>query len=429
MNRLRRLAPRTRAGRGVAAIMGGTVAGQLLAVLASPILSRLYSPADFGTFSIVSALAITLGSVTTLRYEQAVPLPDEEDDARSLVMLGAGASLLWAVVLCATSPLWTEPLTGLFDDPNLADWLIAVPVIAAVLGLFRVLNQWALRHGRYAVTARRNALQSVATVVIQVLAGWRGAGAGGLIGGFGAGQAIGAVSMLPRSGLLRRLPAGAARRVAGRYRRFALVLAPSAFLNTAGIYVPLLLVAVLYGPLAAGWLGFTQRILSVPVMLVGQAVAQVYLSELARSRREATGRELAYFRIATKRLALVALPGTLLLLVAGPVLFSWVFGEQWEVSGELAAALAISLGAQLVASPLSQTLVVFERVGTQLVWDVLRLVATCAAVLGAHVGGISLVGAAWILGAASALAYVLSWCLSRQVLLKQRVPSPRAVLD
>ena len=61
-----------------------------------------------------------------------------------------------------------------------------------------------------------------------------------------------------------------------RYRRFPIFLTPAGLLNASGVYVPLLLVASFYGATAAGYLGFSQRILSLPVTLLGQSIAQVY---------------------------------------------------------------------------------------------------------------------------------------------------------
>lgn len=405
-----------RTSRGLAAIMAGTLAGQGLSLAAAPLLSRLYSPSEFGTFAVLSAIAMTFGAVVTLRFDAAVPLPDSEDSARALVGLSLLTTVAWTVLLFATYPWWSGPIIRLLNDDQVGSLLLVIPLVAASFGLFRTLNQWALRQGRYAATARRNAVQAAATVGIQVTAGAFGASSGGLLGGLGCGQAIGAASMLPGSGLRGNVRRAAMASAAARFRRFPLLLTPSALANTAGLYAPLLFVAAFYGPIAAGLLGFAQRILAVPVTLVGQAAAQVYLSELARSRREVGGREDAYFRTATKRLCLASAPGTLILLLAGPALFGFLFGAQWVESGELAQALAISLGAQLVASPLSQTLVVFERVRLQLAWDLMRLGLTCGAVVIAHELGTGLNTAVWALSIATAAAYIMSWLLSWKTL-------------
>jgi len=125
-------------------------------------------------------------------------------------------------------------------------------------------------------------------VATQVGAGLTDLKTGGLILGLGVGQATSAVSLVKGSALLsdqardgrewRRL-----RQLARRYRRFPLVLAPSGVLNVMGLQLPVVLIAYWYGSSVAGWMGLTQRVLSLPVMLVGTAIAQVFPA--SRSRR------------------------------------------------------------------------------------------------------------------------------------------------
>ena len=64
-------------------------------------------------------------------------------------------------------------------------------------------------------------------------------------------------------------------------------MAPAGVLNVAGLYLPILLLAWLYGPVVAGYVGFTQRVLGLPMTLIGQSVAQVYLGELSSVRASA----------------------------------------------------------------------------------------------------------------------------------------------
>ena len=394
--------------------MAGTAAGQLVAAAAAPVLSRLYSPSDFGVFSVVSALAITLGTVTALRYESAIPLPSTDEDARSLVVVGMIICLVSALLLGLAVWLFSPWVAEMLDEPRLKPWLITVPLIAALFGLFRLLNQWALRAQRYAATARRNVLQSVVTVVVQIVVGWRAPGAGGLVSGLAVGQGLGAASLLSGASLRGKVARESLGTNLVRYRRFPLTLAPAGLINAAGVYVPLLMVAALYGTDAAGWLGFTQRILALPMMLIGQSVAQVYLSELAKTHRDGTSGEAALFWSATKKLSILGALGAAVFLCAGPGLFALVFGGAWRTSGSMAQALSISLAAQLVASSLSQTLVVFERTGLQLAWDITRLATVVGTIALCSAQGASLLTCIWALSVASALTYALSWELSRR---------------
>lgn len=404
--------------RGVLTILAGTAVGQILAVLSAPALSRLYGPADLGVLTVVTALATPLSNIAALRLELAIPLPAKERDAYSLVFLGLLSCVATIVVGLLIVATFGDDVARLFEWRSLHLWLWSVPMIAAAMAAFRVLNQFAIRHRRYVAVGRRNLLQSVTMVLTQLGAGAARAGPAGLVVGLGVGQLAGAVSLLHGAGLrttqaregrsIRRM-----RHVIRTYRRFPLLLTPAGLLNVLGLQLPVLLIAWAYGGEVAGWLGLTQRVLALPVTLIGQAVAQVYLGELSLSVRQGTGRAQLLFSKVSKRLTIFSILGAGILLALGPTLFSVVFGARWTTSGQYAQALALALAAQLIAVPLSQTLIVMGHQGQQLAWDASRLVLTTGAVwLCIELRGPA-IAAVWTMGIALTVTYSASWLLSR----------------
>lgn len=416
--------------RGALAIVGGTAGGQALALLSAPILSRLYSPSNFGVFTVLSSLVAIVGTVATLRFELAVPLPEKEGDAYGIVALGLISTGVTFAVTSVVVAFAGARLAQAFDQPNLMPWLWCVPITSTLMGAYLVLNQLAIRHRRYGAIGRRNLLQSGSMVATQVVAGLTGLEAGGLILGLGVGQATSAMSLVKGSRLFSTEARDGRERhrlsqVARRYRLFPLVLAPSGLLNVMGLQLPVVLIAYWYGSSIAGWMGLTQRVLSLPVMLVGTAIAQIYVAELARAARDDVARANRLFVAASRRLLVVAIAAAVVLTLLGPMLFGVVFGAEWKTSGQYAQALAVNLAAQLVAVPVSQTLVVFERQTTQLGWDAGRLALTTGAVSVSYVMGGSPLAAIWTYGVSSAVAYAASWWLSLQTIKRsQQVVQP-----
>lgn len=377
-----------------------------MAIILAPLLSRVYSPADFGIYTIVLSLVMTFGAVAALRFELAVPLPEKETDVFSLTHLGLLASFTTTFFGLVVIGIAGSSIANAFHEPKLMPWLWFAPAVSGIVGVFAVLNQLAVRRRRYSAIGRRNVIQSVATISTQILLGALRIRPGGLIAGLGIGQAVGALSLLHGSGMAsaeartgRSLQKMAD--TALRYRRFPTFLAPSGLINAAGLYLPALLIAFYYGVEVAGWLGLTQRILSLPVALIGTAVGQVYLGEISHSVHKDKSRVASTFRVTTTRLALLGLVIATTLLLGGPFLFRVVFGQTWSERGHYAQAMALGLAAQLVASPVSMTLIVFERQLAQVVWDTGRLCATALAVISCRALGGSALSAVWAFGLAS----------------------------
>jgi len=405
------------ARRGLAAIASGAALGQVVLVAGAPILSRLYDPTAFGVFSVVNAVVLAVGTVAAFRFEMAVPLPKSDGEAHALVRLGSVAALAVAVlgtVLVLVSRGSLASLTGWSDD--VVDLLIWAPLGAAMLGMYLVLNQLAVRRRAYSAIALRNVLQAVATVGAQVGLGLAGWGAVGLVIGLIAGQAAGVASLawsLRNDLTSHDADSPALRALVRRYRSFPLVLAPSGLINSLGMQAPLLAVTSLYGTASAGSLGMAQRVLAIPLALIGMAISQVLMGELAARKRDGRTDLMPVFMSVTKRLTLVGVAGGVGVLVVGPLLFATFLGQQWWTSGHMARAMAVGLLVQIIAAPLSQLAIIAGKNVAQLLWDIGRLLACVLAVFVASWVGLSDVGAVWCLGVATAASYAVSWVISR----------------
>lgn len=404
-------------GRGLLAITSGTVVAQAAALAAAPVIARIYTPADVGLFSIAAALVTTISTVAALRFELAIPLPEHEREAHALVGVGLIAVAITTLAGVVVAAVFRHQVAGMLGQPHLSGWLLLVPLMAGLVGVFSVLNQHAIREKRFAAVGRRNMLQGVVTVAAQIGAGLIGFKSGGMIAGYGVGQCAGVYSLVIGARLRSdeaRLgrAARSMRAAAARYRRFPMLLTPSGLLNTLGLQLPILLIAWRYGGEVAGWLGLTQRVLALPMSLVGSAMAQVYLAVSSGIARGEPGDGRALFMTATLRLSVVACISGVVLLAFGPDLFSLVFGSEWTPSGEYARALAAALMLQMIASPLSQTLIVYERQWLQLAWDAGRLAAVTASIVVASDVQSSPLTTLWVFSSTTAMAYAVSWWLS-----------------
>ena len=413
------------ARRGLLALVGGTGAGQLIALCAAPIVSRIYAPGVYGPFAVINSVAVTAATVAAMRYDLAIPVPEADHDARSLASLG----IRIAVVLSAATTValflashWLARILHL--APAVAPLLPWAPVIAGLMGIFIVLNQLAIRRRMYLAIARRNVLQAGAIAVFQVVAGAAGFGAQGLAAGLAAGQAIGVVSLAAslRTDLTESVTSRDRREVARRFKSFPLVMAPSGLINSMGLQVPILLASVMFSSRVAGWLGMTQRILLLPVAMIGVAMSQVFIGEFGAARRSGEGQLAQIFMRASRRLAAVGIIGAVGVMIFAPVAFRLVLGEQWERSGIYAQALALSLVFQTIASPLSQAIIILNKSYRHALWDVARLASVVIAMVAGQAIFQSDIATIWILGGATTLSYVILWYITWRTIQESARP-------
>jgi O-antigen/teichoic acid export membrane protein len=375
--KLQRLLPKGRFARRLMMLAGSTAASQALLVLVSPLLTRMFSPEDFGVLGVFAAITSVIMSVIGLRYEFAIPVCRDDGDTANMMGVGAIATVL--VTLLVTLGIWAFGpwLAAVVDTPSLAPLLWFMPPTLLVYGLLQPIGFWSIRQGTYRMNAMNRMVQSGAQAITQALAGLAGTGSIGLVGGYCLSYLAQLISFLwtfPRS----QHPPWAAiswRRMAVLAREhwhYPVYSTPSSLLQITTQLMPTVLFAALYGPAVAGLFGLGQRIVGLPVKLVGTAASQAYVGEIGELPPE---RIYRFFMRTSLRFAIVGLLAMLPFLLGGPWLFQTIFGPSWTMAGTMVQFLVPQNLARFVLLPVSQTLNLFKRQDLHLVSAVLNIVS------------------------------------------------------
>lgn len=393
--------------RGVLALGSGTALAQAIPVLASPLLTRLYDPAQMGMLALYLSVLAVLVVVGTGRLELAIPLARRTGEARvllrvCLVLAAAGSGALALLLAAGTWAAAAWP----GDRPAPPTWLWMLPLGMLFASAGQSLGYWSNRRALYRRMAAARVAQSSATCGGQLALGAWAAGAAGLIGASVLGQALQATLLWRHArrepAYRRRLPRRAWRAVLRRHRRFPAYMIPGQLANVASAHAPVLMLATLFDPALAGLYALAERVLLMPAAVIGSAVGDVYRQHAA-AEFHARGECRALFTATARRLALLALAPMLVVLLAGAPLFAIVFGEFWRPAGELATILAPMAFFQFVASPLSQTVLLGGLHRLDMLWQFARLALAAGAML-----------AGWWAGADARLAvglYAGAFCL------------------
>jgi O-antigen/teichoic acid export membrane protein len=405
---------RNRIVRNVLLLVGGTLLGQLAVIAASPIVARLYTPSDFGVLGIYTSLLTLLSVIVSLRYELAIPLAEDDGDALSLalasLLLVPTVAFFAGIVVFQLRPM----LIGWGSLGLIAPYLWLLPIGMGLVGIYQVFNYWSIRKGRYLTIARTKAAQSITGVLAQCALS--SLGAIGLLIGHVVGSAAGTTALAVRAyredrHLMSSIQPSKIRRMLFRYRRFPQVSALSSVINSAGLVVPLLLFAAFYDSVAAGQFALVQRVVTLPMLLLGTAVAQVYFGEGANAIRRSSADMRALYLRSSRWLAVAAICPAVVLLMTSSWTFPLAFGNQWRTAGVFAQLLSPVVFVQLVVAPLSQTLSVIECQAWQLVWDCFRLILVIAVMYVVWVFRGSEVAAVAAYSGAMVVSYVILWLL------------------
>ena len=347
-------------------LVTGTTIAQIIAILASPILTRLYGPEAFGFFALFTSITAIVGVIACMRYELAIMLPRDDGEAVNLLAL---CFLMVAIISSLTGIglfFGGSVLLTLLQAPDLAPYLWLVPPFVFVSGVFLALNYWNSRTRLFGRLSIARITQAVTTTGTQLGAGLSGYVSGGSL--IGASLAGSVVSTGVLGGQIWRDDRALLKRCVSwrgminglkRYKRFPMIDSSSALLNTVSWQLPVLLLSAFFSPVIVGFYALGMRVLQTPMSFIGSSIAQVFFQRAAEAKYEEKLGMLVenLFKILVK----IGLLPVVILLFVGKDLFTVFFGSQWAVAGVYVQILSLWAFVWFISSPLGSIIAVLEK--------------------------------------------------------------------
>ena len=420
VGRLRRKVPRGGFLAGVAALATGTAVAQAVPVFVAPVLTRIYSPKDFGLLLLFTSLVAVGSVIACARYELAIVLPDDEDDAAALFALSVAIAGVVSSILLICFAISPRRLAVFLGNPAIEYWLFLVPVVIFLSASFGALTYVTTRDQAFGLLARAKVLQAVAGNGSQLGLGQILPGPSGLLVG-NAISSSAAIRSLVRNGRargsLRMTSAARIRRVAVRYADFPKYSLASGLAQSLSLLIISILVARYYSADALGQYSLALRVFAIPTTLVAGSVGHVFFQRASQEfQKSATIAPV--FRKTFRVLAIISAVSSGLLFLILPSLFDFAFGSAWREAGELARSLLPGFALQFIVAPLTFSMIVLGRVRLGLLVDLGLLIGMSTTLFLAAALGAKASDALLFMSWAQATLYVgyllLIWRLVRR---------------
>lgn len=347
-------------------LVSGTTIAQVIGILVTPLLTRLYVPEAFGVLALFTSITSILGVIACMRYELAIMLPENDEEAANLLGISLGFTLLLSLLTVPILIWGHSPLLRLLNAPELSPYLWLVPPMVLVSGIFLALNYWNSRTKQFGRLSFVRVISSMVTHLTKLGAGYGGYTTGGsLVSATVAGQVIATVvcggqiwrddkRLFLRSIRWRQMQSGLE-----RYRKFPLYSTWSALLNSISWQLPVFLLSTFFSSAVVGYYALGFRILQIPMSLIGGSIAQVFFQRAAEAK--AHGVLVDVVENAFLWLVRVSLFPMFILTIIGRDLYTVVFGVNWAEAGVYTQILSIWAFFWFTSSPLSTLFSVLEK--------------------------------------------------------------------
>lgn len=379
-------------------LLSGAGVVMVIGYLALGVITRLYLPSELGIGKYFVTVMSLVGAIASLRYEDALMLPKEDQDAAVLVWLSGAVMLLTAAVLGLLS-FWSVEIAGLLDFPAIAPYLPLVPLTLIFMRSGKIAEFWLVRKRAFRHISAGHVSLTLAMVTGRVGVGLPPihANEAGHIWGFIFGHFVASALFIwiaVRRSAAAILGALHWRRIiqaAVRYRRFALFSTPSSVIGAVMGHMVVLIIPFFFSTAdsekALGFYGIAFAAIGIPISYIGRSVAHPFFVSAAEA--QLSGNLAAITSLVHRRLIMIGLFPVLAVMLAGPDFFELWLGGPHRQTGIYASYIAAWLVLASTVSPLTRVYDVTERQRIDFLMALLMLVCLSSAlILGGRSGSV-----------------------------------------
>jgi len=373
---LNKLKPKSKPFRNVLTLMTGATIAQAILIAISPILTRIYTPEDFGIFALYMSIASIVSVIATGRYELAIMLPKKDSDAINIVLLSIIIAFFVSLLSLIFIFIFNAQITNLLGNPKISNWLYFIPITVLLTGIYQSFNYWSNRKKQYRRLAISRVVQSGSTASANLGMGFGGFGSSGLIIGGVLGQGV-ATSILARmiwkedSHRLKELNKIKMIALILKYIKLPKYNLPNALIDGFRLSGINILIAKFFTTATLGQFSLAWKMVQMPMGVIGGSLSQVFFQKVSSTKKTDLHRVVIKFII---KASLVAAPIFLVIHFFAVDIFKFAFGEDWELAGQAASTMAPWLFLNFLTSPLSTLFITLNKQDIMLVFAALYMI-------------------------------------------------------
>jgi PST family polysaccharide transporter len=406
---LRRLAVR---GAGMTVLSQS--AGVALQMLATVVLARLLTPADFGVVAMVTAFSLLLMNFGLNGFTEAVIQRQRIDRALSSNLFWINVTM--GIVLTLAFAASGSMLAGFYGDARVAD-VAAAMSLTILLTSLSVQHLALLKRGMcFSAVSANDMVARTASVAVSIVCGWAGWGYWALVAGAITLPLLTSAGAWMLCGWIPGLP----RRAAGTASvlRFALNTYGRFTTNYLTLNLDNLLIGSMFGSAPLGFYKKAYDLFILPVNQLSAPLTSVAISALSRVRSD----RLQYTRSLLNALSTLAFVGMGIsgaLTLAGADIILLLLGPRWDESGRIFAFFGPGVGILLLYFTHGWIHLSLGRADRWLRWGMIELAVAATFFVAALPWGPRGIAVAWV-GAFAVLTIPALWYAGRPVCLSAR---------
>ena len=370
----------------IAMLMSSTVLSQILPILFFPILSRLYSPADYGVLGLFMSISLLIVVFSCLQLNLAILTPKDAKEALNLFLVGLYFCVILSSAMLIVIFFFKKKLSFLLNSPELEDWLFIIPPLVFVSGSNIQLTAWFNRLGDFKIISISRIVISIVTVALNLLLFFFIKGPGALIISYTIGALISFFLLARKFFKIQKLSfitIADAIMVLKKYRNFPLYTLPTELISTLSQQLPMYIFSIYSGAESVGLFSRSRQLLGLPSAYISGAVSEVYRQKASiHFQNDRVALRKLFIRTTLYLIGISIVPFFILGLFS-PEIYAILFGEKWREAGVYSQCLVLMYFVKFIVTPPSYVFYFFNKQRLDLLIQILIMASTgCSLAIG-----------------------------------------------
>jgi len=359
--------------QNVFTLLSGATIAQIIALISIPILTRIYTPEDFGFFAIYLSIANILATLSTGRYELAIMLPDKKENAIAIIkgIFRIAITFSFIILIIVLIAKNTQNRISDFIKPF---YFYFLPLSIFIIALANVFTQWYTREKKFKVQAKIKIYKSSSNASVNILIGlFYYIKSAGLFFGHIFSQTIQFLIFATKfyqqeKKSFTQIKQKTINKQLKENRNFPFYSAPMGFLNTISSDILIYVLNLFYSTTLVGFYANAHKVINYPLSLISQSFTSVFYQKINETNKKVKLYLISYFiNFLIASLAMIPV------FFWGEEIFGFVLGNNWTIAGSIAKYLAPLTIAGFAMRSVSNIFSLTRKNDILLIWQIIYL--------------------------------------------------------
>lgn len=365
----------------ITTLASGSLIAQVITILTSPITTRIFTPEELGTYTLLITAVNMFGPIICLRYDLAIVTEKTDRNSLAIFKLSVIVSVLMSLFVSFGYFIYFQ-MNETYH--SLTYTVVILFILLLTTGLTNALTSYNNRNRQYKLMTSVYVIRTTAQNLLMVMSGMLKTGVFGLISSQVLSQLLGikkqGEELIEHKKELKKISKNDILNVAKKYKKQLLYSTPASFANSFSYSSINLFISSLFNNTILGYYSISYRVLGLPLNIISSNVSKVFFEDASNEYHKKGSFKHSLLRT-TSFLGIISVIMVIGLVLFSPLAFKIFFGPDWEQAGVFVQILAPMFGIRFIVNGVSIALIIAQRQDFELMIQALFIICSVAGYL------------------------------------------------